>query len=223
MKQLVQEKAKAIKLRKKGYSYNEILLQVPVAKSSLSLWLKDLPLTKNEKDFLKKRTNANISKGRIRSASELRKRRLEREKVWYQEAKTSFEKYKHEPLFHSGIALYWAEGSKRFNQWQFSNSDLAMIEVMLVWLDRFAGFDRMFLKYRIYAHKAYYDKNIEFWWRDHLNLHGAKFGKTTYKPTNFDHKKRPDYMGCFRIEVPKSKELLCKMKFWKNMLVEYYK
>ena len=54
MKELVHYKAKAVALRKKGLSYNDILKQVPVAKSSLSLWLKDLPLTKSEKKVLKK-------------------------------------------------------------------------------------------------------------------------------------------------------------------------
>ncbi len=33
----------AIKLRKKGYSYNLILKEVRVAKSTLSIWLRDIP------------------------------------------------------------------------------------------------------------------------------------------------------------------------------------
>ena len=49
MKPLVHFKTKAIALRKKGYSYKEIMAEVPVAKSSISLWLKDTPLTKSEK------------------------------------------------------------------------------------------------------------------------------------------------------------------------------
>ena len=52
MKKMVQEKETAVALRKKGLSYNEILKRIPVAKSSLSLWLRDLPLTKDEKRIL---------------------------------------------------------------------------------------------------------------------------------------------------------------------------
>lgn len=37
-------KAKAIALRQQGLSYNEILAQVPVSKSSLSLWLRNIPV-----------------------------------------------------------------------------------------------------------------------------------------------------------------------------------
>ena len=40
------EKAKAIRLRRKGKSYNEILEKVPVAKSTLSRWLRDVSLAK---------------------------------------------------------------------------------------------------------------------------------------------------------------------------------
>jgi len=48
----VQEKEMAVKLRRDGYSYNDILGVVSVAKSTLSNWLKDLPLTENEKKML---------------------------------------------------------------------------------------------------------------------------------------------------------------------------
>lgn len=223
MKALVQEKELAIQLRKQGLSYKEILAQVPVAKSSLSLWLKDLPLTDDEKQVLKTRKDKNITRGRIKAASELRKRRLQREQMWLQEAQEMFETYKNYPLFYTGVALYWAEGSKRSDQWQFSNSDVDMVELMLGWLEVFCGYKRSALSYRIYAHDSYADQNIEAWWRQKLQLEDAKFGKTTKKPTMYKYQKRPGYKGCFRIEVPKSKHLLCKMKFWTTMLVDQYK
>jgi transposase len=51
MKSKVREKEKAIELRRQGYSYKDILAQVPVAKSSISLWLQNLPLTAEEKNI----------------------------------------------------------------------------------------------------------------------------------------------------------------------------
>ncbi len=44
-----EERKKAIQLRKKGLSYSKILKQVPVAKSTLSLWLRSVGLTKRQK------------------------------------------------------------------------------------------------------------------------------------------------------------------------------
>ena len=223
MKKLVQEKKTAIALRRQGLSYNEILKQVPVAKSSLSLWLKDLPLTKDEKQILKKRLNSNISRGRIKAASELRKRRLERERVWYEEAERVFKLHKQQSLFHTGIALYWAEGSKRTDQWSFTNSDADMVKLMILWLEKFANTDKVELFFRLYVHKPYAHENCELWWQEQLNIFEKQFVKTIYKPTQLGVKKRPDYKGCIKIEVRKSKHLLCKMKFWQKMLVEYYR
>lgn len=37
---------KAIALRQKGFSYSEILVQIPVAKSTLSLWLRSVDLSR---------------------------------------------------------------------------------------------------------------------------------------------------------------------------------
>src|SRR3989338_516629 len=41
-------KEKAIRLRKKGLSYKEILQKIPVCKSTISLWVRDVVLTKEQ-------------------------------------------------------------------------------------------------------------------------------------------------------------------------------
>ncbi len=222
MRALVRQKEKAIALRKQGLSYREILSQVPVAKSSISLWLANLPLTQDEKAVLKKRKNSNITHGRIKAASELRKRRLEREERWLVEAQEIFDKNIADPLFHTGVALYWAEGAKRVNQWSFSNSDEEMISVMLAWLYRYNLIRPDEIFFRLYVHKPYAHENCEAWWAGKLQVDLTRFVKTIYKPTQLGIKKRPNYKGCLKIEARKSKHLLCKMKFWQKMLVEHY-
>lgn len=222
MKALVQEKELAIKLRRQGSSYKEILAQVPVAKSSLSLWLKDLPLTDSEKSVLKKRTDSNITHGRIKAAAANQQRRLDREKIWFEEAKNAFVIHKNDPFFHSGVSLYWAEGAKRSDTFQFTNSDVDMIKVMISWLEKFTVYERQEIRYRLYIHKFYAHEDCEQWWAKKLGVSHHQFKKTVYKPTDVGIKKRPAYKGCLRIEVPKSTQLLCKMKFWANLLVEHY-
>ena len=223
MKALVREKERAIELRKKGYSYNEILKEVNVAKSSLSLWLKDTPLTSQEKLVLRKRKTGAISRGRIKAAASHRRNRLIREHGFLIEAQELFTRYKHTPLFHIGITLYWAEGAKRNNQFLFINSDEEMILVMVEWLERFLGYSRMNMRFRLYIHKPYAHENLEMFWMKYLHVTSEQSVKTIYKPTSLGIKKRPNYKGCLRIEVPKSHDLLCKMKFWQSMQVEYSK
>lgn len=223
MKSLVQEREKAIQLRKKGLCYRDILKEVSVAKSSLSLWLKDLPLTKDEKYALKNRKDSNISRGRIKAAGVLSQRRIDRERVWLEEARKVFRLNSMNPFFHSGIALYWAEGSKRSNQWSFINSDEEMNSVMLTWLEQFTGISRKNIRCRLYIHKLYAHEDCELWWQTKMNISPEQFSRTIYKPSGRGIKKRPLYKGCLRFEVPCSKGLLMKMKFWQSMLVEYYR
>jgi len=224
MKALVQQKERAIEFRKKGLSYREILERVPVAKSSLSLWLSDLPLTVNEKNYLKSRKDSNISRGRIRAASTNRMHRLERERELLLVARDEFSKYRDQILFHVGVALYWAEGSKRSSQFQFTNSDPAMVNIMLDWIDRYVvGMSRQEVGLRLYVHKPYAHERCEEYWSKMLDVSLLNFKKTIYKPSGLGVKKRPNYKGCIRIEMPRSITYLRKMQFWQNMLVEYYK
>ena len=61
MKNLLKEKA--LILRKEGSSYNEILMQVPVAKSTLSLWLRSVGLSKVQKQRLTDKKRASRERG----------------------------------------------------------------------------------------------------------------------------------------------------------------
>lgn len=221
MRALIQEKERALQMRRNGMSYRDILKEINVAKSSLSLWLKDLPLTEDEKKALKKRRNSNITHGRIKAAGELRKRRLDREAVWLAEARAEFREHKGSQLFSVGVALYWAEGAKRTNQWSFINSDEDMLVVMLDWLEMFTEHTRTSVRVRVYMHKLYAHENCEQWWHEKLQVPLSQFSKTVYKPSGKGVKKRPQYKGCLRIEAPRSKGLLVKMKFWQNMLIEH--
>ncbi len=222
MKALVQYKEKAIALRKKGYSYKEIMDEIPVAKSSISLWLKDTPLTKREKVVLKNRTDKNISRGRIKAAAAARSNRLLRETQRLPVIKSIFDKYKDDPLFQLGIGLYWAEGAKNSGSTMFTNSDEEMVVVMLRWFEKFTTYKRSELRYRLYVHKPYAHENCEAWWAEKLAVSINTFTKTSYKPTSKGIKIRQNYKGCLRVEVPKSTALLHSIKIWIGMMVEYH-
>lgn len=219
MKAKVQEKEKAIKLRRKGYSYKEILKEVPIAKSTLSNWIKELPLTQEEKISLKKRKDSNISRGRIKAASTLRKNRLFREQQIFKQAQKEFKIFSKDELFNVGIALYWAEGGKRNKYFSFSNSDVDMMKVMVEWSQRFLNINNKEIKAQLYIHRPFAHDRHEEYWSKHLNIPMNLFNKTIYKPTNRLIKKRPQYRGVLRISIFK-KEFLLKTKFWINMMVD---
>lgn len=210
-------------MRRLGYSYNEIIRESGLAKSTLSEWLKNLPLTEEEKRYLKKRRDKNISHGRVKAATAHRKKRLERDKMLFTVAKEEFKSFIRDPLFHTGIALYWAEGSKRSGLFQFSNSDQSMMRVMILWVERFLGRKREEIFGRLYMHKPYIHEKWEESWSYATGIPFKNFKKTIYKPTGLLVKKRPHYRGCLRLEVPKSTSEKKKVVFWSAMLARYYK
>jgi hypothetical protein len=223
MKALVHQKEMALTLRKKGFTYREILAHVPVAKSSLSLWLKDTPLTSLEKAALKSRKDSNISRGRIKAAAASRQNRLVREKERLPEVVEMFNIYKSDPLFQLGIGLYWAEGAKSSGSTMFINSDAAMVEIILLWLERFTAYNRLDLRYRLYIHKPYAHEKCELWWGQKLKVPQSAFTITSYKPTSKGIKIRENYKGCLRVEVPRSSILLHTIKIWTDLMVEYHR
>lgn len=222
MKALVQEKERAIELRKKGLSYKDIQKEVKVAKSSLSLWLKDTPLTQKEKAALKNRLDSNISRGRIKASASNRAKRLEREKARLPLIQKEFISFSSETLFHLGVGLYWAEGAKNSGTVMFINTDVEMVRVILSWIERYTEYNRSMLRYRLYIHKPYAHENCEGKWAEALHVSLTNFTKTSYKPTNKGVKYRKNYQGCMRVEVPKSTHLLHKLKIWTDLMVEYH-
>ena len=222
MRTLVLEKEEAVRLRKKGLSYKEILKKVPVAKSTLSVWLQKTPLTDTEKAVLKRRRNSNISIGRIRAGAALHNLKVARDKIVFETSKREFEKYKTDPFFYIGLSLYWAEGSKRSNMFSFTNSDSDMAIVMLNWMEKFFGIQRKNIHARLYIHKPYAHENCEKHWSCLIGIPVSNFRKTVYKPTGLLIKKRPGYMGCLRIEIGEV-SYFRKYLFWQAMALEEYK
>src|SRR3989338_580407 len=223
MQSKVREKEKAIQLRKQGLSYKDILKEIPVAKSSISLWLKDLPLTEEEKKFLKYRRKANITNGRIKAATVLHNKRLAKDRALFLDAKSEFELFIPEPFFGIGLALYWAEGTKRGSGFAFSNSDPAMVRMMVLWIEKYLKIHCSELTARLYTHRPFENDGLEDFWSHVTEIPIANFRKTTYKPMGLSVKKRPNYKGCLRVLTRNSTVNLRKMLFWQSLLIKHFR
>ncbi len=222
MKSKVQEKERVQLLRKRGFTYREILKVVPVSKSSVSAWLRESPLTSREKQLLKDKREAGISRGRIRAATSLRAARESRDRATFDSAKEVFTKHVSEPRFQLGVGLYWAEGSKRSNCFGFINSDPEMIGFMLSWIRHYLIDDEEEIRMRVYTHKSFAHEHHEKAWAKVTGIPLSRFGSTVFKSQGLMVKKRPNYMGCVRIELGRVKRLRA-MAYWQQMLIEHYK
>jgi len=138
MKQVV--KKQVINLRKQGLTYNEILEVVPVAKSTLSLWLHEVGLTKSQHQRITlKKIEAAKRGGRKRFNERVLKTQRIKEKA-NKEARVRIS----DPLWLCGVMLYWAEGSKE-KTWRpsgkvvLNNMDPLMIALFKRWLLKYCG------------------------------------------------------------------------------------
>src|SRR3972149_446326 len=106
----LEEKQKAVDLRKQGLSYREILQHVPVAKSTLSLWLRTVGLSRPQRQRL---TVRKLEAAR-RGWQKVRADRLKRTRRITEEALVEAARWVGEgdPLWLIGTILYWAEGTK---------------------------------------------------------------------------------------------------------------
>lgn len=211
----LKEKIKAIHLRRLGKSYGEIHKQVNVSKSTLSLWLRDIELTPEQKARLKGR-----QKARHEGAKANQRKRIERTREIISEAKKEVKYLYKNFLFLSGLMLYWAEGAKRSKETiKFSNSDPAMIELMMKWLREICKVPEKKFRIGLHIHELYCRKDAENYWSQITGVPLNQFQKTYIKSTSLKHRKNKLYNGTCNIIVC-NKDLFRRIRGWKLGFLE---
>lgn len=206
-------------LRKRGLSYNEIRkkLDNAVSKSTLSLWLKSIPLKSEYKKRLYTKQVQTLSRG-SQSQKERRKREINeivkraKEEIATPISEGTFK------LF--GAALYWGEGSKG-NRLQVTNSDPCLILLMVRWIEKIFKIKRKNLKARLNIYPQQNEKEIKNFWSDLTGIPVENFGKSYIKPLSKGYKVNNLYYGTIRIEVPKSGDYTHRVYGWTQAVLEY--
>ena len=220
MKSRLKERQQAIELRKQGFSYKEIMERVNVSKSSLSGWFKYLSLNHEEEKQLLENITERSNEGRARAVESNRTKRIKRESNAFADAGILYETYKHDPVFMTGVSLYWAEGSKRTSAFQFMNSDPTMILFMIFWVQKYLLIKKEDIFLRINTHADFITEKYEDFWSSVTGIPIVQFKNTVYKPNAIHgiYKKNPSYKGCARIEVRGGMALLRKTIFLYKIL-----
>jgi len=214
----LKEKGRAIEFRKRGLSYNEILRRVPVAKSTLSLWLRSVRLAKRQKQKLTAKKLA----GALRGAKERRRQRQVITERIKKKAREEIGKINKRELGLIGITLYWAEGSKQkeYNPSEkviFTNSDPKMIRFFLRWLKEICNIEPKDITFYIDIHKTADGERAKRYWSRITNLPLGKFQKITWKKHKIKTKRKnvgKNYYGLLRMKVKRSTSLNRKIMGW---------
>ena len=218
-------KIKAVALRRQGKTYSEILKEVPVAKSTLSLWLRGVGLAKAQKQ----RITQKRKEAQIKGAMARRQQRIVLTEKIYKEAEQEIGPINQRELWLMGTMLYWAEGGKE-KAWRpgsgmnFSNSDHRMISLFLKWL-LVCGVEKKDIQFSIYIHENHRDsiKQVRKFWIDKTGFSEKYFTYVYFKKHNPKTKRRnigDDYRGNLRVNVKKSSTLVRKVEGWVRGVVK---
>lgn len=125
------ERRLARALRKEGKSYRQIREVVKVSKSSLSLWLRDVPLTEVQIQGLKKIRQRAVERYR----ETMRLKRLRRVSGYYKDQAEKLLPVTERELFIAGAFLYLGEGNKvSRGSVGITNTDPSVIKFALYWI-----------------------------------------------------------------------------------------
>lgn len=185
----LEEKVRAQGLRRKGLSYGEILQKVNVSKSTLSLWLKDIKLTKKQENRLTKIKVLGQHRGSIVAANNKRKARIERTRRIHREAKTFIGRLNKRDRFIAGIAFYAAEGDKTDGKGGFANSDSKIIKFMIAWFKNFCKIPMSKFRGAIWLHEGLDAEEAKKYWSILTGIPKNQFHKTYIAKNKTDSKK----------------------------------
>lgn len=174
------ERNMAVSLREKGYAINQIANEINVAKSSVSLWVRDVKLTQLQIDKLKTLpfTSQAIEKRR--------KSRLDNEqaKRYYHisNAEKEITNISAHDLWLMGTMLYWAEGGKTQRMVRFSNGDPEMIIIMMKYFELICKVPKSKMRGHIHIHEGLNSAAARAYWSAVSTIPIKQFFKTYQKP-----------------------------------------
>lgn len=212
-------KAHARRLRRAGRTYDEIVAELGVSKSSVSLWVRDLPKPAAPPDRMHRMREARWAPHRERQARARQETRVA--------ARDEIGSVADRELFLVGVGLYWAEGNKSKpyqvrERVTFVNSDPGMIGLYLDWL-RLLGVDRERLGFRVMIHESADVVAAERYWADLVGVDVASLCRTTLKkhnPRTVRKNVGAEYRGCLVIDVKQSADLYRRIEGWWYGIVE---
>ncbi|WFB07710.1 hypothetical protein LRS74_12085 [Streptomyces sp. LX-29] len=206
-------RARARELRRAGRTYDEIVAELGVAKSSVSLWVRDLPKPQKTAEQMHTMREARWAPHRRTQAIKRARTKLS--------AANEIGAMTDRELFLVGVGLYWSEGgkSKPYRTTEcvaFVNSDPSMIQVYLAWLALLdVGCER--LRFRVMIHESADVAAAERYWADLVGIKVSALDKTTLKrhnPKTVRKNVGEGYHGCLVVRVLGSADLYRRIEGW---------
>ncbi|MFH0792118.1 MAG: hypothetical protein V1905_02815 [bacterium] len=176
------DKELATILRRNGNSYREISKKLNIPKSTIGCWFRNVPWSEKTKETLtaKARIETNV---RIRIMAEKNKQKWAAWRESYRkEAMEEFPELASNPLFITGIMLYWGEGDKKAENGRVSlvNTDERMLPLFIRFLSEICKVpkEKIIVSTTLYPDLSEEDCNK--FWREQTGIPKEQFWKTQF-------------------------------------------
>lgn len=209
---------RAVFLRKQGKSYSEIAQSVSISISTLSGWLRNIPLSKKNRELLlfKKK------QGQLKGALKKKNLRIKKEMEIHSMSAKDIRKITKRELFLLGALAYWCEGAKQregniSQRVVFMNSDPNLVNLFLRWLRDICHVSEDKILYSLYIHETGDQERALEYWAQKLEISRKSFGKVILKKHKIKTIRKNtglSYFGLVRITVRESTDLNRRIHGW---------
>lgn len=173
-----------IVLRQRGYTYGQIRRELGVSKSTLSDWLRQLPLTGQQLIALAKNKQYSRDLAREKFIETFKKKRLENLKKILDQQTAKLLPLTEKELLIAGLFLYWGEGAKKRGVVSISNTDPRVVKFALYWMVEVLKIPKEKIRVNLHLYKDMdIEEVIEFWSKT-LIIPRNQFRKPYIKKTN---------------------------------------
>ncbi len=174
---------KARDLRKRGVSVKKIAKYLDISKSTVSLWVRDIILSVEQLEALRKSSLDGAERGRLKNSLLQKNKRI---KMMEEFKKMGIEKIGYlteRELLIAGIAFYWGEGYKKGRRLNFCNSDPAMLIFFLEWLKICFEVDPQDVKCRVGINEIHKKREqiVKEYWSKICGIPLNQFTATSFK------------------------------------------
>ena len=160
----VEEQERAREMRARSMTLQDIATELGVAKSSVSLWVRDVEFEPSPRRYGAQRRPHPFHEAKLAQIAECDDEGLARIGSLSDDA-----------FLAAGVALYAGEGSKRDGKVVFANTDVAMVRFFCHWLRRFFDIDESRLRARVYLHQGLDIGAAETFWSGATGIPCSQF------------------------------------------------
>lgn len=205
-------KRRAEMLRKQGYSMNAIQKELAVSKSTVSIWTREIRISKTQRERLSRKP---FSRKAVEKRRQARiKNEEEKRGAVISIARNSIGVLSARELWLIGSALYWAEGGKtRRSLVRFTNSDPSMMRIVMRFFREVCKVPEEKFRVQIHLHSNLDPERARIYWSKITKIQKSRFYKTYIRRAENKNMKSSLPLGTCNVYVL-STELFLNITGW---------